>query len=108
MGCRRVPFLAPPAWTHWQKIPLNTRMASRFFHGRYVSFDKVDAHPRPVQAGGPRIVIVGHSPAAFRRAVARGHGWFGNGTLDDLVRCLDGLKRAATEVERPARLGPPR
>jgi probable F420-dependent oxidoreductase len=76
------------------------------FHGRYVSFDKVDAHPRPVQAGGPRIVIGGHSPAAFRRAVARGHGWFGNGTLDDLVRCLDGLKRAATEVERPARLGP--
>jgi probable F420-dependent oxidoreductase len=75
------------------------------FHGRYVSFDKVDAHPRPVQAGGPRIVIGGHSPAAFRRAVARGHGWFGNGTLDDLVRCLDGLKRAATEVERPARLG---
>lgn len=39
-------------------------------------------------------------------AVARGHGWFGNGTLDDLVRCLGGLKRAATEVERPARLGP--
>jgi probable F420-dependent oxidoreductase len=76
------------------------------FHGRYVSFDKVDAHPRPVQAGGPRIVIGGHSPAAFRRAVARGHGWFGNGTLDDLVRCLDGLKRAATEVERPAQLGP--
>ena len=75
------------------------------FHGQYVSFDKVDAHPRPVQAGGPRIVIGGHSPAAFRRAVARGHGWFGNGGPDDLVRCLDGLKRAAAEVERPARLG---
>jgi probable F420-dependent oxidoreductase len=76
------------------------------FHGRYVSFDKVDAHPRPVQAGGPRIVIGGHSPAAFRRAVARGHGWFGNGTPGDLIRSLDGLKRAAAEVERPARLGP--
>ena len=76
------------------------------FHGRYVSFDKVDAHPRPIQLGGPRIVIGGHSPAAFRRAVARGHGWFGNGTLNDLVRCLNGLKRAADEVERPARLGP--
>lgn len=75
------------------------------FHGRYVSFDRVDAHPRPVQAGGPRIVIGGHSPAAFRRAVARGHGWFGNGSLDDLVRCLDGLERAAAEVARPARLG---
>jgi len=76
------------------------------FQGRHVSFGKIDAHPRPVQAGGPRIVIGGHSPAAFRRAVARGHGWFGNGGPDDLVRCLDGLKRAAAEVERPARLGP--
>jgi len=76
------------------------------FHGRYASFDKVDAHPRPARPGGPRIVIGGHSPAAFRRAVARGHGWYGNGTVDDLVRCLDGLKRAAAEVERPARLGP--
>jgi probable F420-dependent oxidoreductase len=76
------------------------------FHGRYVSFDKVDAYPRPDRPGGPRIVIGGHSPAAFRRAVARGHGWFGNGTPDDLVRCLDGLDRAADEVERPARLGP--
>ena len=76
------------------------------FHGRYVSFDKVDAHPRPARPGGPRIVVGGHSAAAFRRAVARGHGWFGNGTPDDLVRCLDGLSRAAAEVERPARLGP--
>jgi probable F420-dependent oxidoreductase len=76
------------------------------FHGRYVSFEKVDAHPRPTRPGGPRIVVGGHSPAAFRRAVARGHGWFGNGTADDLVRCLDGLNRAADEVERPARLGP--
>jgi probable F420-dependent oxidoreductase len=76
------------------------------FHGRHASFEKVDAHPRPAQAGGPRIVIGGHSRAAFRRAVARGHGWFGNGTPDDLVRCLDGLRRAVAEVERPARLGP--
>jgi probable F420-dependent oxidoreductase len=72
------------------------------FHGRHVSFDKVDAHPRP---GGVRIVVGGHSPAAFRRAVSRGHGWFGNGGPDDLVRHLAGLRRAAAEVDRPARLG---
>jgi alkanesulfonate monooxygenase SsuD/methylene tetrahydromethanopterin reductase-like flavin-dependent oxidoreductase (luciferase family) len=76
------------------------------FHGRYVTFDKIDAHPRPTRSGGPRIVVGGHSPAAFRRAVARGHGWFGNGTYDDLVACLAGLSRAAAEVGRPARLGP--
>jgi len=76
------------------------------YHGRYVTFDKVDAHPRPARPGGPRIIVGGHSPAAFRRAVARGHGWFGNGTHDDLVTHLAGLRRAADEVDRPARLGP--
>jgi probable F420-dependent oxidoreductase len=72
------------------------------FHGRHVSFEKVDAHPRPERV---RIVVGGHSPAAFRRAVSRGHGWFGNGGPDDLVRHLDGLRRAANEVDRPAHLG---
>lgn len=75
------------------------------YHGRHVAFDHVDAHPRPVRPGGPRIIVGGRSPAAYRRAVARGHGWFGNGTADDLVAGLDGLRRAAAEVERPSRLG---
>lgn len=72
------------------------------FHGTHVSFDKVDAHPRPTNM---RIVVGGHSPAAFRRAVSRGHGWFGNGGPEDLVRHLEGLLRASNEVERPAHLG---
>ncbi|UJW29472.1 LLM class F420-dependent oxidoreductase [Saccharothrix sp. AJ9571] len=75
------------------------------FHGEFADFAEIDAHPRPVSPGGPRIVVGGASPAAFRRAVSRGHGWFGNGTADDLVRHLEGLRRAADEVERPARLG---
>jgi probable F420-dependent oxidoreductase len=76
------------------------------FQGRYVSFGKIDAHPRPARPGGPRVIVGGHSPAALRRAVARGHGWFGNGTQGDLAACLAGLSRAAAEVARPARLGP--
>ncbi|MET8026765.1 LLM class F420-dependent oxidoreductase [Streptomyces avermitilis] len=76
------------------------------FEGRYASFRDVDAHPRPVRPGGPRILVGGHSPAAFRRAVARGHGWIGTGNSpEDLVAHLAGLKRAAGEVDRPARLG---
>jgi hypothetical protein len=38
-------------------------------------------------------------------ALARGLGWFGNGTPDDLLPHLAGLRRAAAEVDRPARLG---
>ncbi|MEV7008589.1 LLM class F420-dependent oxidoreductase [Streptosporangium sp. NPDC051022] len=75
------------------------------YRGRYVAFDGVDAHPRPVRADGPRVVVGGHSPAAFRRAVSRGHGWFGVATPDELAGHLEGLRRAAEEVERPARLG---
>jgi probable F420-dependent oxidoreductase len=76
------------------------------FAGRYAAFDHVDAYPKPIQPGGPRIVVGGHSPAAFRRALARGHGWIGNGSdPDDLVGDLKGLERAAAEVARPERLG---
>jgi hypothetical protein len=74
------------------------------FHGRFVEFERVEAHPRP--ARGIPIVVGGHSPAAFRRAVSRGDGWFGNGDSPaDLRRHLAGLARAADAVQRPAGLG---
>jgi len=50
-------------------------------------------------------VVGGRSPAAYRRAVSRAHGFYGNGTPDDIASDLKGLARAAQEVERPARLG---
>jgi probable F420-dependent oxidoreductase len=75
-------------------------------HGRFIDFEGVDAHPRPVQPGGPKIVVGGHTPAAFRRAMRHGHGWYGFAlTPDDAARCLDGLQAAAREVDRPAELG---
>jgi probable F420-dependent oxidoreductase len=74
--------------------------------GRFTRFRGVDAHPRPLQPGGPRIVIGGHSPAAFRRAVASGHGWFGFGLTPDAAgKCVKGLGEAAEKVRRPPELG---
>lgn len=75
------------------------------YSGRHVSFAGVDAHPRPVRAGGPRVHVGGRSPGAYRRAVARAHGFYGNGTVADIEGDLAGLRRAADQVERPARLG---
>jgi probable F420-dependent oxidoreductase len=76
------------------------------YQGRHVSFQNLDAHPRPVQPGGPRIVVGGDSPAAFRRAVTRGYAWFGiGGSPEVLEKRLRQLKKTAAEVERPARLG---
>jgi probable F420-dependent oxidoreductase len=75
-------------------------------HGRFVDFAGVDAYPRPVQPGGPRLVVGGHTPGAFRRAVAHGHGWYGFALAPDDARvCAEGLRSAASEVERPAELG---
>jgi probable F420-dependent oxidoreductase len=75
-------------------------------HGAFVDFSGVDAHPRPVQPGGPRIIVGGHSPAAYRRAVAQGHGWYGFAvTPETAPACVEGLRLAAGEVDRPADLG---
>ncbi len=75
-------------------------------HGRYIDFAGVDAHPRPVTPGGPRIVVGGHTPAAYRRAVAHGHGWYGFAlTPERAAACVEGLSQAADQVERPAALG---
>ena len=71
-------------------------------HGPFIDFAGVDAHPRPA---GVRVVVGGRSPAAYRRAVGRGHGFYGNGTPEEIAGDLMGLRRAAGEVDRPPRLG---
>ena len=75
------------------------------YHGRFVEFAGVDAHPRPVQQPIP-VIAAGHSPPAYRRTVARAHGWYGYGlTPDDVAAALAGLRAAAQRVERPVELG---
>jgi probable F420-dependent oxidoreductase len=76
------------------------------FHGRYVAFEGVDAHPRPLQRPVP-VVMGGHSEAAFRRSVEHAHGWYGFAlSQEDAAACLAGLAAAAARYERPASLGP--
>lgn len=76
------------------------------FEGRYWSFSGIQAMPRPVQKPHPPIVVGGHSPPAYRRAVSQGNGWYGFALDVDAARgSIEGLRRAAKEVERPASLG---
>lgn len=76
------------------------------YRGRFVSFEGIDAQPRPVQKPHPPIVIGGHSPAALRRAVRQGNGWYGFALdLDGARGCIEGLAQAARELERPSVLG---
>ena len=75
------------------------------YHGRFVEFSGVDAYPRPKQRPIP-IVAGGHTPRAFRRAVARAHGWYGfSVTPETAAASIDGLRAAASQVDRPAALG---
>jgi len=76
------------------------------FHGRFSSFSGIQSRPRPVQQPHPPIHVGGMSPAALRRAVAQGNGWYGFfQDLDATARMLRGLEEAAKRVERPKALG---
>ncbi len=73
------------------------------FDGRFWSFSGIQAHPRPVQQPHPPIVVGGHSPPAYRRAVAQGDGWYGFALdADAAAASLEGLRKAAKDVERPS------
>jgi probable F420-dependent oxidoreductase len=76
------------------------------YHGKFVSFDGLQANPRPVQQPNPPIVIGGLSEEAYRRAVRLGNGWFGYGLdLEDTKRAVAGLREAAGKYSRPPELG---
>src|SRR5436190_20524685 len=75
------------------------------FHGDYADFAGIDAHPRPVQRPLP-IVIGGHTKRAYRRAVARGQGWYGFAlTPESAAASIAALDAAAIETPRPEALG---
>ncbi|HEY3999003.1 MAG TPA: LLM class F420-dependent oxidoreductase [Candidatus Xenobia bacterium] len=75
------------------------------YHGQFFTIENIDAWPRPVQHPLP-IVVAGKGPLAFRRAVTRGHGWYGGPlNLEQTAQCLAGLREAASQHERPSHLG---
>jgi probable F420-dependent oxidoreductase len=72
------------------------------YHGQYISFEGVQAHP---QRNIP-IVVGGHTPAAYRRAVLQGTGWYGFALdLSDTVRCVTEIQEAIQQYQRPMNLG---
>lgn len=71
------------------------------FKGQFTNFEKAKLYPKPAQAGGPPIVVGGHSPAAARRAGRLGDGFFpARGDLTTLPALLGEMRAAATEAGR--------
>jgi alkanesulfonate monooxygenase SsuD/methylene tetrahydromethanopterin reductase-like flavin-dependent oxidoreductase (luciferase family) len=91
-------------------------MEAPAFHGQFVNFEGVDAYPRPTRREGPPVVMGGHSPAAYRRAVQTGDEWYGfalsveraKESLAGLAEAVDrhGLGRAKGRL--PITITPPR
>jgi probable F420-dependent oxidoreductase len=76
------------------------------FHGEHVDFAGVDANPRPVQSGGPPILIGGNSAIARRRAITSANGWIPYDLdLDAAREARRDLDRDRQDYERPEWLG---
>jgi probable F420-dependent oxidoreductase len=78
------------------------------YHGRFLSFEHVQAHPRP-QRRIP-VVVGGHTRYAYRRAVEQADGWYGfdvgfEGATRYLPDCLAGIADALQRYSRPQGLG---
>jgi probable F420-dependent oxidoreductase len=78
------------------------------YHGRFLSFEHVQAHPRP-QRSIP-VVVGGHTRYAYRRAVEQATGWYGfdvgfEGATRSLTGSLAGVADALKRYYRPQELG---
>lgn len=71
------------------------------FAGKFTNFEKAKLYPKPAQAGGPPIVVGGHSVPAARRAGRLGDGFFpARGDLESLAGLLDEMRAAAKDAGR--------
>ena len=75
------------------------------YQGTHVAYSGVSANPKPVQVGGPPVLMGGHTPPAWRKAVTHCQGWYGF-ALDHAAAAknLAGLAAAAERYDRPANL----
>lgn len=73
------------------------------YDGRFYRFAESWVGPKPVQPGGPPILVAATAPASLRRAAAAGFGinpiWFG---WDALTETVTAFRAAATEAGQDA------
>jgi probable F420-dependent oxidoreductase len=82
------------------------------YHGRFFDFPRAQLRPKP--AGRIPIYVGGDSPAALRRAAAKGDGWISGGVavdrLPEDISALNALREEAGLDKRPfeiiANVGP--
>lgn len=76
------------------------------FAGKFVSFTDVMQRPLPVQRPNPPIVVGGSSPAAYRRAILAGNGFYGSTmSVEHAAEVLGEIRALAERHPRPPELG---
>jgi probable F420-dependent oxidoreductase len=73
------------------------------FHGRFVNFDPVWSWPKPVQSGGPPVLLGSASPTAVDRAMDFCDGWYPPGFLSDFEYYKSGVTRLHEWAARTGR-----
>lgn len=77
---------------------------SASFHGEFYSFDDVRSWPKPASAGGPPIVLGGHSEAVARRAGRIGDGFIpAPSDPDEIEHLVEVMRTAARDAGRDPR-----
>ncbi len=79
-------------WTHEEAV----------YHGEFVDFDRMWLHPKPVQRGGPPILLGAQSRWAWGRVAEYCDGWLPSlmAELDDLKSGIAALQEAARKAGR--------
>jgi probable F420-dependent oxidoreductase len=74
--------------------------------GRHVSFEGINAYPRPIQKPYPPFVVGGRADGALRRTVRSAAGWYGYAmSVDQTHELLGRLAEVRKKVRRPPELG---
>src|SRR5699024_2534948 len=74
------------------------------FHGRYIDFEPMWSLPKPLQPGGPPVLIAGNGTRAEDRVLSHGDGWLPQlgpfESIEEVRTRIDRLRRRGRDAGR--------
>ncbi len=72
------------------------------YHGKQVDFDPIWSWPKPLQEGGPPVLVGGNGKTVYDRVIAYGDGWLPNRIGDDekIIARVAKMRRLGEEAGR--------
>ncbi|CAI7979691.1 Luciferase-like monooxygenase [Frankia sp. Hr75.2] len=86
---------------HLHALKAMWTMKEPVFHGDFVTFDGINAYPRPLSPEGPPLVLGGAGTTALQDAAELGSGWYGFGhTPEEAAKARTVIFRHAEQLGR--------